>query len=121
MATPTRVLLCVGLGLVLAGGGLAAWYLGQTQPSGIVSSDTSTTGSALIGGPFTLTDQAGVRRSEADLEGRYALVYFGYTYCPDVCPTALSTMTQGLDLLAEQAPEKAAAVDRKSTRLNSSH
>src|SRR3546814_2214906 len=125
MSTPTRILLIVVLGLVLAGGGLAAWYLVQPQPSGIVSSETSTTGSALIGGPFTLTDQAGVRRSETDLEGRYALVYFGYTYCPDVCPTALSTMTQGLDLLAEQAPEKAAAVlpvlDRKSTRLNYSH
>src|SRR3546814_2024582 len=75
MSTPTRILLIVVLGLVLAGGGLAAWYLVQPQPSGIVSSETSTTGSALIGGPFTLTDQTGVRRSEADLEGRYALVY----------------------------------------------
>ena len=110
MSTPTRILLIVVLGLVLAGGGLTAWYFVQPQPGGIVSSETRTSGSALIGGPFSLTDQSGQRRSEADLKGRYALVYFGYTYCPDICPTSLSTMTQGLDLLAEQAPDKAQAV-----------
>jgi protein SCO1/2 len=110
MSTPTRILLIVVLGLVLGGGGLAAWYFVQPQPGGIVSSETRTSGSALIGGPFSLTDQSGQRRSEADLKGRYALVYFGYTYCPDICPTSLSTMTQGLDLLAEQAPDKAQAV-----------
>jgi len=110
MSTPTRILLIVVLGLVLAGGGLAAWYFVRPQPGGIVSSETHTSGSALIGGPFSLTDQSGQRRSEADLKGRYALVYFGYTYCPDICPTSLSTMTQGLDLLAEQAPDKAQAV-----------
>jgi cytochrome oxidase Cu insertion factor (SCO1/SenC/PrrC family) len=111
MSTPTRILLVVVLGLLLAGGGVLAWYFVQPPRSGgIVSSETSTTGSALIGGPFTLTDQSGQRRSETDLEGRYALVYFGYTYCPDICPTSLSTMTQGIDLLAEQAPDKAKAV-----------
>jgi protein SCO1/2 len=110
MSTPTRILLIVVLGLVLAGGGLAAWYFVQPQPGGIVSGETRTTGRALIGGPFTLIDQTGARRSEADLEGHYALVYFGYTYCPDICPTSLSTMTQGLDLLAEQSPEQAQAV-----------
>ena len=111
MSTPTRILLIVLLGLVLAAGGLAAWYVVQpARTGGIVSSQTGSSGSALIGGPFTLTDQAGARRSEADLEGHYALVYFGYTYCPDVCPTSLSTMTQAIDRLAETAPEKAAAV-----------
>ena len=111
MSTPTRILLIVVLGLALAGGGLFAWSLVQApQPSGIVSSETRSSGSALIGGPFTLTDQAGKQRSEADLKGHYALVYFGYTYCPDICPTSLSTMTQALDLLAEQAPDKARAV-----------
>lgn len=111
MSTFTRILLIVVLGLMLAGGGLLAWSLVQPpQPGGIVSSKTSSSGSALIGGPFTLTDQTGERRSEADLEGRYALVYFGYTYCPDICPTSLSTMTQAIDLLAEQAPDKAQAV-----------
>ena len=110
MSTPTRILLIVVLGLLLAGSGLFAWYLVQPQHGGIVSSETTTTGKALIGGPFTLTDQTGTRRSDADLKGHYALVYFGYTYCPDICPTSLSNMTQALDLLAEQSPRKAAAV-----------
>ena len=111
MSTKTRVLLIALLGLLLAAGGLTAWYLVQPQkPGSIVSSETRTSGTALIGGPFSLTDQHGQRRSEADLTGRYSLIYFGYTFCPDICPTSLSTMTQAIDLLEEQAPDKAAAV-----------
>jgi protein SCO1/2 len=111
MTTKTRILLIAVLGLCLAGGGFAAWYAVQPQkPTAIVSGEAKSSGRALIGGAFALTDQKGRRRSEADLEGRYSLVYFGYTYCPDICPTSLSTMTQGLDLLAETQPAKAAAV-----------
>ena len=111
MSTKTRFLLIVVLGLVLAGGGFALWTAVQPQkPTGIVSSQGEGSGKALIGGAFTLTDQTGAPRSEADLTGQYSLVYFGYTYCPDICPTSLSTMTQGLDLLAESAPAKEAAV-----------
>ena len=42
-----------------------------------------------VGGPFALTDHHGKRRTDADFRGRLMLVYFGYTYCPDVCPTDL--------------------------------
>lgn len=56
-------------------------------------------GKALVGGPFELVDQHGDTVTEADLEGKYALIYFGYTYCPDVCPTSLQTMSAALDLL----------------------
>jgi protein SCO1/2 len=108
MSTPIRILLIAVLGLLLATGGFVGWQL--VQSGGIVSGETRSSGRALIGGPFTLTDQTGARRSEADLQGHYALVYFGYTYCPDVCPTSLNTMTQAVDLLAETAPGKAAAV-----------
>ncbi len=111
MSTKTPILLIAALGVLLAAGGIGAWIFVQSQkPGSIVSSETRTSGSALIGGAFTLTDQNDQRRSEADLMGRYSLIYFGYTYCPDVCPTALSTMSQGLDLLDETAPDKAAAV-----------
>jgi len=111
MPIKTRLLIIALLGLVLAGAGFVAWYIVQPdRPAAIVSSETSTSGKALIGGPFTLTDQNGQQRSAADLEGHYALIYFGYTYCPDICPTSLSVMTQGLDLLAEDEPAKAATV-----------
>jgi protein SCO1/2 len=52
-----------------------------------------------IGGPFTLTDQNGHRVTDKDFAGRFMLIYFGYTYCPDVCPTELNTMALALDKL----------------------
>ena len=63
-----------------------------------------------LGGPFELTDQNGVRRTDADFHGFYPLIYFGFTHCPDLCPTTLSLMGRALDTLAEQAPAKAARV-----------
>ncbi len=111
MSLKLRLLLLSLLGLALVAGGWAAWL--WTQPpssSAIVSSETRTSGTALIGGPFTLTDHRGERRSEADFEGRYMLIFFGYTYCPDICPTTLTTVSQGLDILAESEAAKAAAV-----------
>lgn len=56
-------------------------------------------GKALVGGPFELVDQRGETVTDQDLRGRYALIYFGYTYCPDVCPTSLQTMSAAVDLL----------------------
>ena len=55
----------------------------------------------LIGGPFTLTDQDGKTVTEADFLGKPMLVYFGYSYCPDVCPFALQMMASALDTLGE--------------------
>ncbi len=56
-----------------------------------------------IGGRFMLTDQYGQLVTEQDFVGKWSLVYFGYTHCPDVCPTSLSTMTQALKLLGDKA------------------
>jgi protein SCO1/2 len=56
-----------------------------------------------IGGPFTLVDQDGETRTEADFKGEYMLIYFGYTYCPDVCPTALNDMGLALGELGKSA------------------
>lgn len=59
--------------------------------------------SAALGGPFRLVDQDGRQRSDADFHGRYVLLYFGYTFCPDVCPTTLAMMANALAKLgAEQ-------------------
>lgn len=56
-----------------------------------------------IGGPFALIDHNGKRVTNADFRGRYLLIYFGYTYCPDVCPTELFVISQALDMLGEAA------------------
>jgi protein SCO1/2 len=69
--------------------------------------ESGATGTALVGGPFALVDQAGNQVTEQDFAGRFMLVYFGYTWCPDFCPMSLTTMVQALDLLA---PEQAAQV-----------
>ncbi len=63
-----------------------------------------------IGGPFTLTDPSGTRRSDRDFRGRFMLVFFGYTYCPDTCPTNLQSMGEALDLVARRNPLAAARV-----------
>jgi protein SCO1/2 len=56
-----------------------------------------------IGGPFTLVDQNGKTVTDADFRGRYMLIYFGYTFCPDVCPTALTRNSDALDLMGKAA------------------
>ncbi len=63
-------------------------------------------GEALIGGPFTLIDQHGARVTEQDFAGRFMLVYFGYTFCPDICPTSLTVMAAALDQLPEAQAEQ---------------
>jgi protein SCO1 len=78
--------------LVLCGVLAYRWYQ-QT-----FTSDGST-GTALIGGPFALTDQDGKPVTEQDYKGRLMLIYFGFTYCPDACPTALGVMSAALDKL----------------------
>ncbi len=56
-----------------------------------------------IGGAFSLVDKDGRPVTDRDLRGRYALLYFGYTFCPDVCPTTLNAVAAAVDLLGTQA------------------
>ena len=52
-----------------------------------------------IGGPFALVDHTGKLRSDAEFRGKLLVIYFGYTYCPDVCPTDLMAIAQAVDSL----------------------
>ncbi|PAY03488.1 SCO family protein [Bradyrhizobium sp. UFLA03-84] len=58
-----------------------------------------------VGGPFALTDQAGHERTDRDFRGRLMLVYFGFTYCPDVCPTDLQAIGLALDKLGRDGDQ----------------
>jgi cytochrome oxidase Cu insertion factor (SCO1/SenC/PrrC family) len=82
--------------------GVASWRL--------LMPETGATGTALVGGPFTLTDQAGNEVTEQDFAGRFMLIYFGYTWCPDFCPMSLSTMVAALDLLEPEQAEQVVPV-----------
>lgn len=66
---------------------------------------TAATGAVAIGGPFTLTDARGNAFTDANLQGRYSLIFFGFTHCPDICPLTLQIITQALEA-AGPAAEK---------------
>jgi protein SCO1/2 len=65
---------------------------------------------ARIGGPFTLLDQNGRTVSDRDYAGRYRIVYFGFSHCPDVCPTDLQKIGEGLARFEKKDPERGAKV-----------
>ncbi len=80
----------VALACVLLATGGALWW-------------TKGRGEAAIGGPFTLQDGDGRSVSDRDFRGRYMLVYFGYTSCPDVCPTTLNEVAGAMEQLGAKA------------------
>ncbi len=95
-----RFLLIAALlaGLVILGtGGFLVLAL-RDHPRGVAGTALA----SAIGGPFRLTDQLGKTVTEADLKGKWALVYFGYTHCPDACPTALNDIAIALDQLGQK-------------------
>jgi protein SCO1 len=69
---------------------------------------TAPLANAKMGGAFTLVDQNGRPTTQAALKGRYALVYFGYTFCPDVCPVDASTMGQAVSAFEKAFPDRGA-------------
>src|SRR5438105_756252 len=80
-----KIALAVALGLLLASG-VAVWQIGKDESRRLELREAAMrppTGS--IGGPFALTDQNGNTVRDTDFQGKYRLVYFGYTYCPDLC------------------------------------
>ena len=100
---PGRIGLAVTVLLLVVGAGVLGWSVFGERGREAV-------GAATVGGPFELTDHTGETRTAEDFRGRYTLVYFGFTFCPDVCPTGLATMSRALESLAERAPKKAEAV-----------
>ena len=62
-------------------------------------------GRGTVGGPFTLIDHTGRTRKDSDFRGKLMIVYFGYTFCPDVCPADLMAITQALDALGAAADD----------------
>jgi protein SCO1/2 len=82
----------------LAGGLL--WHESESVPG---LGRTVVTGQAQVGGPFRLTDQNGKSVSDQDFRGRAMLIYFGYSFCPDVCPTTLQVMADAIGKLGDKA------------------
>ena len=107
MSRPTpqkgkATILLVGLA-VLAWLGYGLWTAsGVPEVASLnIFGGVAPTEQARLGGRFKLVDQQGHTRTDAGFRGQLMLIYFGYTYCPDVCPTSLQTMTEALDSLGE--------------------
>lgn len=81
---------------------ILALYLPMFRPD---PNDTTVEGSAAIGGPFTLRSHTGAEVTEDMLFGHYSLVYFGFTFCPDICPMTLQTVADAVELLPGQKSE----------------
>jgi len=92
MLAPAGVL---GVGLLGAG----SWLALHREEAGVP-----------IGGPFRLQAADGREVTDADFRGRWMLVYFGYTHCPDACPTALQDMANALDTLGPEVKKKVAVL-----------
>ncbi|MDA1100790.1 MAG: SCO family protein [Proteobacteria bacterium] len=82
--------IAVALGLIVN-----VLFLDQGRPK------TTGTGLPSIGGPFELIDHKGLATRDSDFRGKYLLVLFGYTFCPDVCPTELQMISEAMENLGQ--------------------
>lgn len=98
----TRLVAIIILGL-LSGGLLSVVWIWMNHSPGTTVQQVS--GKALIGGPFELTDHRGQKVTDKSFLGKLMLVSFGYTYCPDVCPAGLQTISAALDQLGSKSDE----------------
>lgn len=90
--------------ILIAAGLLLAVVLGVLAfRTGGAPSGASTTGEAAIGGPFAMTDMDGRPVDQRLLQGKWSAVFFGYTYCPDVCPATLTTLAAAQTRLGDRA------------------
>lgn len=86
--------------MMATGSGLALFYQYSKESKMTTNvKDLGATGKPLIGGPFDLVDVDGNRKTDKDYLGQYVLLYFGFTYCPDICPTELAKMMAVLETL----------------------
>lgn len=92
----TLLILMVAMMAIVAVAVVVMWHIVENGPRDQVTDAGS---GVSIGGPFTLTDQSGATVTDKSYDGSYRLIYFGYTFCPDACPTELGVMAQAIDAL----------------------
>ncbi|KAJ9447705.1 Protein SCO1-like protein 1 [Diplonema papillatum] len=104
------VLKWLQLGLIGLLAPLAAWYTFSQQmakrEAGFKVSEFKTVGKAAVGGNWTLVDMDGVPRTRADFYGKWPVMYFGFTHCPEICPVELHRLGVVLDELRKRFPSR---------------
>jgi cytochrome oxidase Cu insertion factor (SCO1/SenC/PrrC family) len=93
----------VGIAGAALGLAAAVALLPQVRERLLPSVGQQVSGKALVGGAFTLTDSSGKRVTDQDYRGKYTLVFFGFTSCPDICPAGLQLMAGALEKLGPKA------------------
>jgi protein SCO1/2 len=96
----TVILCAAGLLIGAAIGFISILTEGKSTPV------PTTVNAAKVGGPYTLIDQNGLTRTERDFKHTYKLIYFGFSYCPAICPTELQKIAQALQALPESTQAK---------------
>ncbi|MCJ2183858.1 SCO family protein [Novosphingobium sp. 1949] len=99
---PRRLFIAASLGLALAA-------CQPTEPAHAPIDGVDITG-ADIGGPFTLVDKTGKTVRWQDFRGKWVMLYFGYTFCPDACPVDVQVMMKAYDQFAKSNPAAAAKI-----------
>ncbi len=101
---PFWILIVMSVAAILIGARLLLWGGGHVHEDHTAQSEAP----VAIGGPFALVDGDGKDVTDQDYRGKLMLVYFGYTFCPDVCPTELGLVAKALDALTPEQREKVA-------------
>ena len=110
-------------GIAVAAAGWALWPQAPTERSATELMEALMWGREPVGGPFALIDHNGQPRTDADYRGKLLLIYFGFTFCSDVCPTELQAMASAIDQLGpagDAIQPLFITVDPERTRLSSS-
>ncbi|KAK4453384.1 SCO1/SenC-domain-containing protein [Podospora aff. communis PSN243] len=96
-----------GILFVLTGGGLLYYFEREKErmQAKRIAESQKGVGAPKVGGPFQLINQDGKTVTEQDLKGRYSLVYFGFTHCPDICPEELDKMARMFDVVQAERPD----------------
>ena len=91
--------------LIVAGVLIGEWFYlkAESDPTETEAEPGLSVQAAALGGPYALIDHTGVPVSEQSFRGQYQVMVFGYTFCPDVCPTTLTAITEAMELLGPAA------------------
>lgn len=103
MTRGVRFFLIIGVGLLILDGAVFALVMNRPPDSNRLLREVVSSGAAAIGGPFGLVTTGGRVVTDQTYRGKWMLIYFGYTFCPDACPTALTNISIVLQTLREEA------------------